>query len=78
MFYAQRQALNRPLFQRVQECYTHTIVVLDTAWPWVSEAYGLCRFCACFCARKLIPIIRARSYGLFVLQILASSMPQNQ
>ena len=21
---------------------THTIVVLDTAWPWASEAYGLC------------------------------------
>ena len=23
MFYAQRQALNRPLFQRVSACYTH-------------------------------------------------------
>ena len=22
---------------------THTIVVLNTAWPWASEAYGLCR-----------------------------------
>ena len=22
--------------------HTHTIVVLDTAWPWASEAYGLC------------------------------------
>ena len=38
---------------------THTIVVLDTAWPWASEAYGLCRLCAYFCAHKLI---RARSY----------------
>ena len=28
---------------------THTIVVLDTAWPWASEAYGLCRLCAYFC-----------------------------
>ena len=42
MFYAQRQALNRPLFQHVSACYTHTIVVLDTDWPWASEAYGLC------------------------------------
>ena len=25
------------MFQRA----THTIVVLDTAWPWASEAYGL-------------------------------------
>ena len=32
---------------------THTIVV-DTAWPWASEAYGLCRLCAYFCAHKLI------------------------
>ena len=24
MFYAQRQALNRPLFQHVSACYTHT------------------------------------------------------
>ena len=31
----------------------HTIVVLDTAWPWASEAYGLCRLCAYFCARKI-------------------------
>ena len=41
---------------------THTIVVLDIAWPWASEAYGLCRLChlrAYFCARKLA---RARSY----------------
>ena len=21
---------------------THTIVAMDTAWPWASEAYGLC------------------------------------
>ena len=54
MFYVQRQALNRPLFQRASACYTHTIVVLDTAWPWASEAYGLCRLRAYFCARKLI------------------------
>ena len=55
---------------------THTIVVLlDTAWPWVSEAYGLWSLCAYFCAHKLI---RARSYGLIVLQIVASSMLQNQ
>ena len=40
---------------------THTKVVLDTAWPWASEAYGLCRLCAYFCSHKLI---RARSYGL--------------
>ena len=38
---------------------THTIVVLDIAWPWASEAYELCRLCAYFCARKLV---RARSY----------------
>ena len=25
---------------------THTTVVLDTAWPWASEAYGLCAVCA--------------------------------
>ena len=37
MFYAQRQALIRPLLQHVSACYTHTIVVLDTAWPWASE-----------------------------------------
>ena len=36
----------------------HKIVVLDTAWPWASEAYGLCRLRAYFCAHKLI---RARS-----------------
>ena len=71
MFYAQRQALNRPLFQHA----THTIVVLDIAWPWASEAYGLCRLCAYFCAHKLV---RARSYGLIILQIVASSMLQNQ
>ena len=23
----------------------HAIVVLDIAWPWASEAYGLCRLC---------------------------------
>ena len=74
MFYAQRQALNRPLFQHVSAA-THKIVVLDTAWPWASEAYGLCRLCAFFCARKLI---RARSYGLIVLQIVASSMLHKQ
>ena len=55
--------------------HTHTIVVLDTAWPWASEAYGLCRLCAYFCAHKLI---RARSYCLIVLQIVASSMLQSQ
>ena len=38
---------------------THTIVVLDIAGFWASEAYGLCRLCAYFCARKLV---RARSY----------------
>ena len=65
LFYAQRQALNRPLFQ----------VVLDTAWPWASEAYGLCRLCALFCAHKLI---RARSYGRIVLHIVASSVLQRQ
>ena len=54
---------------------THKIVVLDTAWPWASEAYGLCRLCTLFCARKLI---RARSYGLVVLQIVASSVLQRQ
>ena len=55
--------------------HTHTIVVLDTAWPWASEAYGLCRLCAYFCAHKPI---RARSYGLIVLQVVASSMLQSQ
>ena len=38
MFYAQRQALNRKLFQHA----THTIVVLDTAWPWANDTYGFC------------------------------------
>ena len=75
MFYGQRQALNRPLFQHVSACYTHTIVVLDTAWPRASEAYGLCRLRAYFCAHKLIC---ARSYGLIVLQMVASSMLQSQ
>ena len=54
---------------------THKIVVLDTAWPWASEAYGLCRLCALFCAHKLL---RARSYGPIVLQIVASSVLQRQ
>ena len=54
---------------------THEIVALDTAWPWASEAHGLCCLRALFCARKLI---RARSYGLIVLQIVASSMLQRQ
>ena len=54
---------------------THKTVVLDTAWPWASEAYGLCRLCAFFCAHKLI---RARSCGRIVLQIVASSMIQRQ
>ena len=71
MFYAQREALNRPLLQHA----THTKVVLDTAWPWASEAYGHCRLRARFCAHKLA---RARSYGLIVLQIVASSMLQGQ
>ena len=71
MFYAQRHALSRPLFQHA----THTVVVLDTAWPWASEAYGLCRLRAYFCAHNPI---RARSYGLIVLQIVASSMLQSQ
>ena len=70
---SQRQALNRPLLQHVSACYTFTTVVLDTAWPWASEAYGLCRLRAYSCAHKLI---RARSYGLIVLQIVASSMLQ--
>ena len=57
---------NRPLFQHVSACYTHS-----------SRAgyYGLCRLCAYFCARKLV---RARSYGLIVLQVVASSMLQSQ
>ena len=38
------------VFQRA----THTKVVLDTAWPWASEAYGLCRLFAYFCAHKII------------------------
>ena len=71
MFYAQRQALNRQLFQHA----THTIVVLDIAWPWASEADGLCRLRAYFCVHSLI---RARSYGHIVLQIVASSMLQSQ
>ena len=54
---------------------THKIAVLDTAWPWASEAYGLCCLCALFCAHKLT---RARSYGLIVLQIVASSVLQRQ
>ena len=54
---------------------THTIVVLDAAWPWASEAYGLCRLCAYFCAHKLV---RARSHGLIILQVVASSMLQSQ
>ena len=53
----------------VSACFSmlHTIVMLDTAWPWASEAYGLCRLCAHFCAHKLIC---ARSYGFIVLQIV--------
>ena len=53
--YAQRQALNQPLFQHA----TDSIVVLDTAWPWASETYGLCCLCAYFCAHRLV---RTRSY----------------
>ena len=75
LFYVQRQALNGALFQHVSACYTQNIVVLDTAWPWASEAYGLCRLCALFCAHKLT---RARSYGLIVLQIVVSSALQGQ
>ena len=41
---------------------TRTIVVLDTAWPWASEAYGLCRLCAYFCAHKLIRAKIIRPY----------------
>ena len=51
---------------------THTIVVLDAAWPWASEACRLCRLRAHFCAHDLILIrakyfcahnlVRARSY----------------
>ena len=76
VYYAQRQAPNRPL-TIVSACFSvlHTIVVLDTAWPWASEAYGLCRLCAYFCAHRLI---RARSYGLIVLQIVASIMLHSQ
>ena len=70
MFYAQRQALNRPLFQRASACYTHTLLGLKA-----SEAYGLCRLRTYFCAHKLI---RSRSYGLIVLQIVASSVLQSQ
>ena len=61
MFYVQRQALNRLLFQRAT--HTRTIVVLDTAWPWANEAYGLCRLCA---------------YGLIVLEVVSSSTLQSQ
>ena len=77
MFYAQLRNVRLStdhcfsVFQRA----THTIVVLDTAGPWASEAYGLCRLRAYFCAHNLI---RARSYGLMVLQIVASSMLQSQ
>ena len=49
------------IFQRE----THTIVVLDTAWPWTSEAYGTCRLCAYFCTHKLI---RSRSFYRSLLQ----------
>ena len=69
--YAQHQALNRPLFRQA----ANAIVVLDAPWPWAIEAYGLCCLCAYFCARKLI---RARSYGVIVLQIVASSVLQSQ
>ena len=65
MFYAQRQALNRPLLQRVSARYTHKSRVKPTG----------CRLRAHFCAHKLA---RARSYGLIVLQIVASSMLQGQ
>ena len=40
--------------------FQHATHTLDTAWPWASEAYGLCRLRAYFCAHGLI---RARSYG---------------
>ena len=42
---------------------THTIVVLGTAWPWPWPWHKL---------------IRARSYGLIVLQTVASGMLQSQ
>ena len=72
MFYAQRQALTDHCFSMLQHAtHTHSLVVLDTAWPWASEAYGLCRLRAYFCAHKLI---RAKSYGLIVPQTVASSM----
>ena len=40
----------------VSACFSmlHTQVALDSAWPWASETYGLCRLCAYFSAHKLI------------------------
>ena len=58
MLYAQVRLSTNHCFSMFQHA-THTIVVLDIAWPWASEAYELCRLCAYFCARKLV---RARSY----------------
>ena len=51
---SQRQALNQPLFQHVSACYTrtHTIVALDTAWPWASETHGLAS-----CAHTFVRIL---------------------
>ena len=67
MLYAQRQALNRPLFQRVSACYTHKIKSC-----WILLGLGRVKPTGfAVCAHKLI---RARSYGLIVLQIVASSM----
>ena len=68
MLYAQRQALNRPLFQHA----TRTIVVLDIAGLWATEAYGLCRLCAYFCAQGHTALSFCRSlpqacYMLFVI-----------
>ena len=52
--------------------------MLDTAWPWASEAYGLCRLCAYFCAHKLTVYAQDHTALYIVLQIVASTMLQSQ
>ena len=53
MFYAQRQALNRPLLQHVSACYTH------------NNRAG---YCLALGERSLraLPFVRIKSYGLII------------
>ena len=48
---------------------THTIVVLDTAWPCASEAYGLCRLAHTFVRINLYAQDERLRAVLFALRI---------